>query len=66
MFAGASYIDVALLFGVAKETVFHIMREVDDAINNMPSVGPFFFPQTEEWRSAPGKRRSGRWVRMRW
>ena len=48
MFAGASYIDVALLFGIAKESVFHIMWQVVDAINNTPTVGPFFFPQTRE------------------
>ena len=48
MFAGASYIDVALLFGIAKESVFHITWQVVDAINNTPTVGPFFFPQTRE------------------
>lgn len=48
MFAGASYIDVAVLYGIAKESVFHIMWEVVDAINNTPTVGPFFFPQTVE------------------
>ena len=48
MFAGASYIDVALLFGIAKESVFHIMWQVVDAINNTPTVGPFFFPPTRE------------------
>lgn len=48
MFAGASYVDVALLFGIAKESVFHIMWEVVDAINNTPEVGAFFFPQTVE------------------
>lgn len=46
MFAGASYIDVAVLFGIAKETVFKIMWDVVDAINNTPAVGSFFFPQT--------------------
>lgn len=48
MFAGGSYIDVCLLFGVSKESVFNIMWEVVDAINNTPAVGPFFFPQTVE------------------
>ena len=62
MFTGASYIDVALLFGIAKESVFHIMWQVVDAINNTPTVGPFFFPR--QGRSAPGKRRSGRWVHV--
>eukprot|EP00903_Cladosiphon_okamuranus_P015592 g14397.t1 len=37
MFVGASYIDVALLFGVAKETVFRNMWEVVDVINNTPT-----------------------------
>ena len=46
--AGASYLDVALLFGIANETVFHILWEVVDAINNTPKVGPFFFPRTRE------------------
>lgn len=46
MLAGASYIDLALLFGISKETVFHILWQVVDAINNTPEVGPFFFPQT--------------------
>ncbi|CAB1105047.1 unnamed protein product [Ectocarpus sp. CCAP 1310/34] len=46
--AGASYMDVAVLFGIAKETVFHVLWEVVDAINNTPEVGPFFFPQTVE------------------
>ena len=44
MFAGASYTDVALLFGIAKGSVFHILWQVVDAINNTPTVGPFFFP----------------------
>lgn len=48
MFAGASYIDVAVLFGISKESVFHIMWQVVDAINNTPTVGPFFFPHTRE------------------
>ena len=48
MFAGASYIDVALLFGIAKESVFHIMWQVVDAINNTPTVGPFFILQIRE------------------
>lgn len=46
--AGASYLDVAVLFGIPKETVFHVLWEVVDAINNTPEVGPFFFPQTVE------------------
>ena len=46
MMAGASYIDVAVLFGVAKETVFHILWQVVDAINRTPAVGPFFLPRT--------------------
>ena len=46
MLAGASYIDVAVLFGIAKETVFHVLWQVVDAINSTPAVGPFFFPQT--------------------
>ena len=48
MFTGASYIDVALLFGIARESVFRIMWQVVDAIHNTPTVGPFFFPQTRE------------------
>ena len=46
MLAGASYIDVAVLFGIAKETVFHVLWQVVDAINSTPAIGPFFFPQT--------------------
>ena len=46
MLAGASYLDVAVFFGVAKETVFHILWQVIDAINNTPEVGSFYFPQT--------------------
>ncbi|CAB1103509.1 unnamed protein product [Ectocarpus sp. CCAP 1310/34] len=48
MLAGASYLDVAVLFGIAKETVFHVLWEVVDAINNTPEVGAFFFPQTRD------------------
>lgn len=46
MLAGASYLDIALLFGISKEAVFLILWEVVDAINNTPEVGSFFFPQT--------------------
>ena len=61
IFAGASCIDVALLFGIAKESVFHIMWQVVDAIDNTRSGRSFFLRQG---RSAPGKRRSGRWVHV--
>eukprot|EP00903_Cladosiphon_okamuranus_P005773 g5721.t1 len=43
--AGASHLNVAILFGIALESVFHVLREVVDAINNTPEVGPSF-PQT--------------------
>lgn len=45
MFAGGSYVDIAILFGIAKESVFNIMWQVVDAINNTREVGRFFFPQ---------------------
>ncbi|CAN0429722.1 unnamed protein product [Pylaiella littoralis] len=48
MLAGGSYIDIALLFGVAIPIVFLIMWQVIDAINKTPAVGPFYFQQTEE------------------
>ncbi|CAB1110331.1 unnamed protein product [Ectocarpus sp. CCAP 1310/34] len=48
MMAGASYLDVAVLFGVSKETVFSILWQVVDAINSTAEVGPFFFPQSED------------------
>jgi len=48
LLAGASYLDVALLFGISRESVFKILWGVVDAINNTPAVGPFFFPQTVE------------------
>ena len=48
MLAGASYLDIALLFGISVPTVFTILWEVIDAINSTPTVGGFFFPQTEE------------------
>ncbi|CAB1112370.1 unnamed protein product [Ectocarpus sp. CCAP 1310/34] len=48
MMAGASYLDVAVLFGVSKETVFSILWQVVDAINSAAEVGPFFFPQSED------------------
>ncbi|CAB1117881.1 unnamed protein product [Ectocarpus sp. CCAP 1310/34] len=45
MMAGASYLDVAVLFGVSKETVFSILWQVVDAINSTAAeVGPFVFP----------------------
>lgn len=47
MLAGGSYLDVAARFGVSHPTVYTIMWEVIDAINNTPEVGPFFFPQTQ-------------------
>ena len=36
--AGASYIDVAVLFGIAKETVFHVLWQVVDVINSTPKI----------------------------
>lgn len=45
--AGASYWDVALMFGLAKPTVYLILWQVIDAINNTPAVGAFYFPQDE-------------------
>ncbi|CAN0022182.1 unnamed protein product, partial [Pylaiella littoralis] len=48
MLAGGSYIDIALLFGVAIPIVLLIMWQVIDAINKTPAVGPFYFQQTEE------------------
>ena len=44
MLAGGSYLDVAARFGVSHSTVYTILSEVIDAINNTPEVGPFFFP----------------------
>lgn len=46
MLAGGSYLDVAGRFGVSTTSVYKILWEVVDAINNCPEVGPFFFPQT--------------------
>lgn len=55
--AGASYLDVMVLFGLGQTTVFTIMWEVVDAINKTPAVGGFFFPQTE----ADCQLAAGRW-----
>lgn len=44
--AGISYIDVAVKHGIAKETVYHILWEGVDAVNNMKEVSPFFLPRT--------------------
>eukprot|EP00903_Cladosiphon_okamuranus_P019433 g17868.t1 len=55
--AGGSYLDIGLLFGVAFQSVYQILWEVIDAINSTPSVGPFFFPQTE----ADCRRQADRW-----
>lgn len=44
--AGGSYLDASAMFGIAPNTVYHILWEVVDAINATPEVGPFFFPQT--------------------
>ena len=35
MFAGGSYVGIAVLFGISKESVFNIMWQVVDAINIM-------------------------------
>ena len=47
-FAGGSYVNIAVLLGISKESVFNIMWQVVDDINNTPEVGPFFFPQTAD------------------
>ena len=46
MSAGGSYVDIAVLFGISKDSMFSIMWQVVDGINNTPEVGAFFFPQT--------------------
>lgn len=46
--AGASYWDVALMFGLSVPATYQILWEVIDAINNTPAVGAFDFPLTEE------------------
>ena len=45
--AGASYLDVSVMFGLSVTTVYDILWQVVDAINNTPEVGPFVFPKTE-------------------
>lgn len=45
--AGASYLDVAVMFGLGMPTVYRILWQVIDAINDCPEVGPFLFPQDE-------------------
>jgi len=45
---GASYLDIAVLFGVGRTTVFNIVWDVIDAINKNRDVGRFLFP-TEEF-----------------
>lgn len=55
MMAGASYIDVAVCFGVSKETVFKVLWQAVDAINNTPEVGPFKFPQSVQSCSRQAK-----------
>ncbi|CAB1109577.1 unnamed protein product [Ectocarpus sp. CCAP 1310/34] len=55
MMAGASYLDVVVLFGESKETVFSILWQVVDAINSTAEVGPFFFPQSEDECPAGGR-----------
>ena len=39
--------DVALIFRLATNTVYHVLWEFIDAINKCDEVGPFFSPQTE-------------------
>lgn len=46
--AGGSYLDVAALFGLATATVYDILWDVIDAINDTPAVGTFYFPQDYE------------------
>ncbi|CAB1107545.1 unnamed protein product [Ectocarpus sp. CCAP 1310/34] len=46
--AGASYWDVALMFGLSVPTTYQILWSVIDAINKTPAVGAFDFPLTEE------------------
>lgn len=47
MLAGASYMDAGLIYGVAFQSVYSILWDVVDAINETPSVGPFKFRLTE-------------------
>ena len=47
LLAGAAYGDTAILFGLADTTIYQILWEVIDAINNTPEVGAFFFPEAE-------------------
>lgn len=41
---GGSYLVVAVLFGLGVRTVFTILWQVRDVINDTPAVGAFFSP----------------------
>lgn len=45
--AGASYLDVAVMFGLGLPTVYKTLWMVIDAINDTEEIGPFFFPTQE-------------------
>ena len=48
LLAGGSYLIIAQTFGVSQFTVFTIMWEIVDAINNTHEVDPFLVPQTDQ------------------
>ena len=45
MLAGGSSLDVGARFGISHSSIYPIMWEVVDAMNNTPEFGPFFFLQ---------------------
>lgn len=44
--AGATYLDIGDRFDIGTNTLYTIMWEVIDAINNNGEVGAFYFPHT--------------------
>lgn len=46
IFAGASYFDVAILYGIAPTTAVYGTLWMVDATSSTPEVGPLVFPQT--------------------
>eukprot|EP00903_Cladosiphon_okamuranus_P018816 g17307.t1 len=63
--AGGSYVDAAVMFGVALPMVYETLWLVIDAINSTLEIGPFSFPQDEvdcRGHSARFKRKSSNGV----